>query len=71
MCEICIAFRSEDPAKRTDMRDGLLMNAERMERMASVYRDLAHQTLKPHTEKMQTASQSAHSAIRQLVEDFL
>lgn len=70
MCEIC-DLKSEDPAKRTAMRDGLLMNAERLDRIADSYRRLAHRELHPHSPEIKPVVASVYVAIRMLVEDWL
>lgn len=70
MCELC-DLRSDDPAKRTAMRDGVLMNAERLERVANFYRQLAHREIHPHSDQMKTVVIAAQAAIRMLAEDFL
>lgn len=70
MCEIC-DLKSADPEKRTAMRDGLLANAERMERVANLYRQLAHREIDPHSQKLKDQMPLVNNAIRLLVEDFL
>lgn len=70
MCEICTAMNGT-PQERTAMRDGLLMNAESLEKVAAIYRQLAHQEFAPHTQRMKDQMPLIHNAIRLLVEDFL
>lgn len=66
MCSLC----SRDPDQLKAAREGTLMVAERLERMARILRGLASGQLKPHDDNNGGTS-CARMLIRYLVEEWM
>lgn len=66
MCEFC---GTED--ERRQAATTALYVANRAEKVARHYRDLAHGTIKPHTDEMKRIEVVARALIRDLVDDWV
>lgn len=67
MCGLC----SSDDKERTDSQHHHAAIADRIDRVAMIYRSMSRGILKPHSEELKAKIPTIHMAIRQLVEDWV